>query len=180
MDARPARDRPSRRRHTVSVGAAVAVVLALSGCGANFGAETGRQYDPGPGGYHRTGPIYLLNALVVADSKGIGVLAGTLTNQGARSDQLTSVTILGKGGAAQPATLAGGPVPIAPGAAVQLLKGSGIRVASSSVKPGYSVTMRFTFKDAASFTLGVPVLAKSGYLSTVTIPTTSSKASTAP
>jgi hypothetical protein len=164
----------------MAVGAAVAVALAVSGCGANFGAETERQYNPAPGGYHRTGPIYLLDALVVANNNGSGVLAGTLTNQGTRSDQLTSVTIVGKGGAAQPATLAGGPIPIATGAAVQLLNGSGVRVASASLKPGYSVTMKFTFKDAASFTLGVPVLPRSGYLSTVTIPTTGSTSSSAP
>ncbi len=164
----------------MAVGAAVAVALAVSGCGANFGAETERQYNPAPGGYHRTGPIYLLDALVVANNSGPGTPAGTLTDQGTRSDELTAVTILGKGGAAQPATLAGGPIPIAAGAAVQLLKGSGVRVASSSLKPGYSVTMKFTFKDAASFTLGVPVLPRSGYLSTVTIPTTASRSSSAP
>jgi hypothetical protein len=179
VDARPARHRPSPRRHTIAVGAAVAVALAVSGCGANFGAETERQYNPAPGGYHRTGPIYLLDALVVANNNGSGVLAGTLTNQGARPDELMSVTIVGTGGV-EPATLAHGPIPIAPGAAVQLLKGSGVRVASASLKPGYSVTMKFAFKDAASFTLGVPVLPRSGYLSTVTIPTNGSTSSSTP
>jgi hypothetical protein len=179
VDARSARRTPSLRRRALASGVAVSV-LVISGCGANFGAETSQQYNPGPGAYYRTGPMHLLNGLVVADSHGFGVLAGTLTNHGARTDQLTSVTISTKSGASRPATLKRGPVTIAPGAAVHLLNGDRVQVDSSSLSRGFGVTMKFTFRDAASFTLQVPVLPRSGYLSTVTIPTSSSKPSTGP
>jgi hypothetical protein len=159
---------------------AISTLAVISGCGANFGAETSQQYNPGPGAYYRSGPINLFDGLVVADNHGFGVLVGTLANQGARADQLTSVTLLTSSGTSQPATLSQGPVTIPPGAAVQLLNGNRVRVDSSSLSRGRGITMKFTFRDAASFTLQVPVLPRSGYLSTVTIPTNAPTSSTTP
>jgi hypothetical protein len=178
VDARSARRQAPRRPRALATAVAVSV-LAVSGCGSNFGAETNQAYNPGPGAYYRSGPIYLLDGLVVADSHGYGVLVGTLTNQGHRTDQLTSVTVTTKSGKSQPATLAHGPVTIAPGAAVQLLNGNRVTFASSSLDRGLGTTMKFTFRNAASFTVQVPVMPRSGYLSTVTIPTKAPKPSKA-
>jgi copper(I)-binding protein len=154
--------------------AGAAAALALSGCAANFGSETSRVYAPASGVDHRSGGVYVLDASVVANSDGNGTLSATLANQTNSSDALTGVKIESRTREAAHVTIKGGSVDLPAGDAVQLLADNAVVFDAPSLKPGYFVTLRFTFRNAGAFSLNVPVLPNTGDFQSVTMPTPSS------
>jgi hypothetical protein len=156
-----------------SVVVTLAAAIALSGCAANFGAETGRVYDPAAGVNHRSGDIYLLDGSVIADSEGHGVLTATLTNQSDTDDALAGVEVKSQTGEIPKVTISGGSIDVPAGAAVPLLDRNAVLLETPALKPGYFVTLRFTFQKAAAFSLDVPIYPNKGDFASVTVPTAS-------
>lgn len=139
--------------------AAAAVVLAapvLASCGFDY--QTDQVYTPSEGVNDRSGSVDVLNALIVSGENGSGTLvAGLVNNDTEDSDSLSEVT-----GAEQDLTItvdnAGGPVEIPADGLVQLADEGDITVTADQVRPGMFVTLKFTFENAQTVTLDVPVV----------------------
>jgi hypothetical protein len=160
-------------RHRAVIGV-VAATFALTGCAASFGSETGQVYDQAAGVNHRSGDVYMLDAVVIVDGQGHGTLSGTLTSQAGTDDALTDVKIVSKTSQAASVTLQGGEVNVPAGGAVKLLDGNLVRFDAPSLEAGYFVTLQFSFRNAGGFTLNVPILPNSSDFSTVSVPTNAS------
>jgi hypothetical protein len=162
----------SRRTFSAST-AAAAVALAglLSGCGAGFDATSVKAYAPSDGIMADTGHLRILNTLVVASaSYSSGVIVATIANDGARADELTSITspdgqvdLTGDG-------------TIEPGAAVSLSAGSELSATITSLTslPGETITLHLRFTRADPVTIRTVVVPASGpYASITPAPTAS-------
>lgn len=72
---------------------ALAVAVAVSGCAAGYGAQSVQRYAPADGVIADSGALRVLDALVVSsEGSGRGVVSMTITNRGARDDELTGIT----------------------------------------------------------------------------------------
>lgn len=149
-------------RLRLSVAAAAAALLALSGCAAGQSAETSQPYNPSDGrnvnipedaGFDDP-YLAVRNALVVSDG-GAASITVTLVNNGAETDVLTEARI-----GEQTAAFVGGPVEIAPGQKVAIGGGSEriALVQEGGVEPGDWIELTLTFTNAGSTTLDVLVI----------------------
>ncbi len=174
--ARPRR-RGVRRLATVLIAASL---VAVTGCAANFGAETQAIYQPAVGSDDRTGDVFVLNALVLGDGQGDGTLVTTLINQTSPTDFLTGVTatVLGGGGvdvgALPPvsSTVANAPstgLELATQAAVKLPEDGVIQLNSADLKPGGYLTLTLTFKESAPLDIDVPIIAEGPIYDGITV-----------
>jgi hypothetical protein len=149
-------------RRSIAV-AALALAPLLSSCG--FDKPTDRVYNPGVGVNDRSGSVDVLNALVVSGADGSGTLVATLTNKKLdQEDALVEVS-----GSTVSATLEG-PVEIAPGTYVSLTDETEIPVEGEDVKPGAFITMQFTFENAETVALELPVVARRGPYAEIPVP----------
>jgi hypothetical protein len=141
------------------------MVLAplLSSCG--FDQPTDRVYTPGVGVNDRSGSVDVLNALVVSGADGSGTLVATLTNKKLdQEDALVQVS-----GPTVSATLEG-PVDVAPGSFVSLTDENEIPVEGEGVRPGAFISMQFTFENAETVELEIPVVARRGPYADIPVP----------
>jgi hypothetical protein len=156
----------SRRTFSAST-AAAAVTLAglLSGCGAGFDATSVKAYAPSDGIMADTGHLRILNTLVVAsDSFSSGVIVATIANDGAKADELTSITspdgqvdLTGDG-------------TIEPGAAVGLGAGTELSATITGLTslPGETITLHLRFTRADPVTIRTVVVPASGPYTSIT------------
>jgi copper(I)-binding protein len=170
--ARPS-SRPGRRRgRGVAVVAALACV-ALSGCGADFNAQTNQQYQAGVGTDNRDNQVYVLGALVVARDSGEGTLVGTLINQVKTTDALVSVTSEDADGQPITATSIPQPITLTNQKAVKLQTGGTVHLSGPGVVLGDVISVTFSFQQAAPIKLDVPVVAYSDIYSGIPVATPS-------
>jgi hypothetical protein len=158
----------------------VAAVLAvLSGCAANFGAQTQVRYQPGVGTDERNGDVYVLNAVVVADSAGTGTVVTNMISQ-VRDDYLTDFTASSlEGGVLDTSKLpavtdgsANAPtdgVSLPLQTSVKLPDAALLQVEGPAVTPGSFVSLSLTFQEAAPLQLQVPVVSRSGAYSGIPV-----------
>lgn len=149
--------------------AVAALVLApmLSACGLN--QPTDRVYNPGVGVNERSGQVDVLHAAVVSGEDGSGTLVAGLANNTQKGDALTQVAGSGEDSGVT-ATLSA-PIKIAPGSAVQLAdEKTPVAVKGQGVTSGTFVTLTFSFQNAESVTLDVPVVAHRGDFADVPLP----------
>lgn len=151
----PSRRGPRRGRAVV----AALVCFALSGCGADFNAQTNQVYRAGVGSDDRDNPVYVLGALVVARGDGEGTLVGSLINQVKRTDELVSVTAKDASGQPITATTIPQPITLTNQVAVKLQTGGTVRLSGAGVVLGDIISVTFSFQQAAPITLDVPVVA---------------------
>jgi len=156
--AREATRHTSMRRGSLAAVLAM-VCWALSGCAADFNAQTNQQYQPGEGINDRSTDVYVLNALVVADGQGNGTLVGTLLNQATTPDALTSVAAADGQGQSIRVTKLVSPMALAPQHAVKLETDAAVRLTGAGVVSGDFITVQLTFQQAAPLQLDIPVLA---------------------
>lgn len=143
-----------------SLAAVLAMVCwALTGCAADFNAQTNQQYQQGEGVNDRSTDVYVLNALVVADGQGNGTLVGTLINQATTPDALTSVAAVDGQGQPIQVTKLASPMALAPQNAVKLETDAAVRLTGGSVVSGYFITVQLTFQQAAPLKLDIPIVA---------------------
>lgn len=139
--------------------AAVLVVAAplVSSCGVNFGAQTDQVYNPAAGVDDRSGPVDVLNALVVSGAKGSGTVSATLVNNVAtRSDTLRRVAGSGSDASLQVAT--GGTTRIPADGLLNLATDGRVFARGSRVVPGNFVQLTFTFDHGTAVTVQAPVV----------------------
>lgn len=161
------------RRLSIAAAAALLAVPALSACG--FSVQTDQVYTPAVGTNDRSGEVYVLDAQVVSETNGSGTVVAGLTNQNQqRPDALTSVTGAGADQGIG-SDMGGQQITIAPGGFTQLanLK-TPVTVTGSQVVPGQFVNLRFSFKNAQTVTMVVPVVARTADYKNVPMPSSSS------
>ena len=150
-DRYPERVLTSPRSRSLRLAAAVAALApVLAACGMNV--QTTKIYQPGVGVNARDGQVDVLAAVVVADKAGQGRLLATLVNDNqTASDTLSSVTASG-------GQVAGSPVQIPARGLVNLAQKGGLAV-TGNPGPGASMEITFTFANAPSAKLMVPIVA---------------------
>jgi len=159
-----------------SVAATLMSVVALTACGANFGAQTNQIYQPADGVNYREGDVYAMGTLVVADDAGHGTVVAALINSTEQPDSLTSIGATdGEGGEIAVNKLAK-PLELEPAGALQLADLGKIALTGDNLEAGKVVTLTFMFERAESVTLEVPVVPNTGDYAEVTIPTADSSA----
>jgi hypothetical protein len=172
---------PSRRgrrgRGSVAVVAAL-TCFGLTGCGADFNAQTNQQYQAGVGTDDRSNPVYVLGALVVARDNGAGTLVGSLINQVRASDELVSVTAKDASGQPITATSIPQPITLTSQQAVKLQDGGTVRLSGPGVVLGDFITVTFSFQQAAPIAVEVPVVPYSRIYSGIPVATPSGASAT--
>ena len=150
--------------------AAATVVLAapvLSSCG--FNQVTDQPYNPGVGVNEQGSDVDVLGALIVSGTDGSGtVVAGLVNNDSTEDDALTGIT--GAGQVSSVAVQATGPVELAAGSLVQLADEGQVTISGDPVRPGTFVELTFSFRNAESVTLELPVVAARGGYADVPLP----------
>lgn len=165
------------RRLSTAAAAVLMAAPALAACG--FQAQTDQVYNPGVGVNNRSGAVDVLAATVVSGSKGSGtVIAAFVNNNQYRGDKLVKVSGAGEDSMVQ--VQMGARPTIRGGGFVQLADlPQSISVRGSEVVPGRLVTLRFSFQNAQSVTLDVPVVQHSGDYANVPLPSSSTSTPTA-
>lgn len=166
---------PQALRRTAAAGATVTLSLALAACGANFNAQTLRNYQPAEGTNATSGPIAVRNMLVLASEDGKGELHSAIVNTGDEPDTLVSIesapaatpqTGEGSEPGQEPATVSFAnvrPLTLAPGASTLLPPTSGQPITVTGGKPGTMIRVTVTFGKAAPITTAIPVLTTDHY-----------------
>ncbi|MGN6577421.1 MAG: hypothetical protein ACTHKG_17245 [Nocardioides sp.] len=160
------------RRSTAKASAVVtAVVLALglSACGRGFDSPTDQIYNPPIGVNEQSGTVDVLNAVIVTDgtNAGSGTLVATLVNNDQKTDD-TLTNISGAGGdqvQVSPPSVTS----IKAGDVLSLLDTGGAKVEGDAVKPGFMVSLTFTFANAEAVDVDVPVYLNEGPFSEVPV-----------
>ncbi len=170
----PARSRSSVGLLRTPIVAAVAacVLASLTGCGANFRAQTNTQYQPADGVSDRTSDIYAINTLVVADDDSNGTVVVSLINQAADADKLVSLTAEDSdGGGIKVAPLPSDGIELESQTAVDTAFDGTLRVNGESVTPGTLVVLTFGFQNAGQLRVEVPVVPQGTTYSEVPVAT---------
>jgi copper(I)-binding protein len=164
------------RLRTVTAAAALLAVPALSACGVSFNAQTDQPYQPGDGVIERSGPIDVLNALVVSDTPGSGRLVAGLVNNTDEGDALTGVNGAGDDDAVS-YELGDGSTDIPGGGFIDLSDDDVVMVQVSgseeSVLPGQFLRLTLQFENADDVTVNVPVLEQNEDYEDVELPSAS-------
>jgi len=161
---------------------ALASVSLVTGCAANFGAQTNQQYQPAEGTSVREGDIYALNALVVAPdspegeegegteetedggSASYGTVVVALVNQSTNQDDADDSLQMFSATTSSGDELEAAPLPEAivlpSGVSVQTADDGALRLSGPGIEPGALITLRFQFEVAAPIEVEVPVVAQ--------------------
>ena len=138
-----------------------AAAIALSGCGANFNAQTNQIYQAAEGTNDRSALVYSLNTLVVGDGEGNGTVTARLVNQGPVEDALESYTATINGDDINVAPLAE-PITIgtAPSPEQSILIGpdAELRLSGDNFEPGDFVTLNLVFSESEPLSMEIPVV----------------------
>lgn len=146
-----------RRNTALTLSALVLATPVLTSCGFNY--ATDRVYTPGRGVNDRAGTVDVLNAVIVSGQDNSGTFIASLSNND-QEKQASFVSLAGAGGT----TLQAGsfsPVPIDPGALVNLAIEGGVPV-SGSFTAGDFVPVTLGFANGERATLKVPVVPDEG------------------
>jgi len=142
-------------RRSIAVAVLAAAVPALSSCGVNFGAQTDKVYNAAVGVDDRSGQVNVLNALIVSGVDGSGTVVAGLVNKDAnKTVHLTGIT---SGDPSKPLTVTGPTTAISGQGMVSLADKGQYSVHGKSVVAGRFVKLTFTFDDAKTITVDVPV-----------------------
>jgi hypothetical protein len=169
-------------RRTALAGAAAALSIALTACGASFNAQTLQPYQAAEGTNAESGSIAVRNVVVLASEDGKGELHAVIVNNGGSDDELVGIaqapagTPDGQAGGDQPSEVTFGNVkpldlkagtstllPPAPVAEGESGEASGEPITVTGGKPGQMINVTITFGQAAPITAYVPVLAEDHY-----------------
>ncbi len=154
-----------RPRHVASAALVIGVLLVTVGCSAGFNSTTGKQYAPSDGLLADSGPIRVLNALVVGGEDGdTGVISMTIVNRGDRAEQLTDITA----GSGTVELTGDGELP--PGEAVTFGAGTDLSATITGLEatPGQSIRLQLRFDSVEPITLRTVVVAAEGPYATLT------------
>jgi hypothetical protein len=171
------------RALAVRLAAGCTAAIALSGCAAGLNATTNQPYNPGGYGVEGSaGSLKLRTVLIVAPPAGgtDALLLGSISNDGAEGDVITSVSVTTRQGA--PATqrvTAAGSLALPRFGALRMGPGSvrGVpdpTLAATLTFVGFTppagefVAVTFSFQVAPSVTLAVRVVPATGVYATVT------------
>jgi hypothetical protein len=152
------RSRPGLRSRRSLAAALAFACCGLTGCAADFNAQTNQQYQPGVGTDDRSNQVFVLNCLVIADSNGDGTLVGTLINQATADDELISVEPAGATANDLTISTLAKPIPLDSQAAVKLQTGGAIRLSGAGVVLGNYITVTFSFEQAAPIEEQIPIV----------------------
>jgi len=162
-----------RSTSVLTVGAAVAGALALSGCQVTSPQQTTVPYQPADGVNVTLGDVKVNDLVVVTSGKGKeGVLSGQVINNGS---QAATVTFTAPGGGPQLTKKVG------PGATAQLSGEAGaspVTLPTVSVEPGSMLDLTIGTSSAGTDQVEVPVLLPDLYYSTITPAAPSASATT--
>lgn len=143
-------------RRSIAAAAVALAATSLSSCG--FNAPTDQVYTPGVGVNDRSGTVDVLHALVVSGEDGSGTVIAALVNNDTENDD----ALTGVAGAGEDATIevanSSAQVEIPAAGLYQLADEGSISVTGSQVRPGQFIELTFSFENAASITLEVPVV----------------------
>lgn len=186
VPARRTRTNVRRTRCRMAFVAAAATLPLVTGCAANFGAQTQVQYQPAVGSDDRSTDIYILNALVVADDSGDGTLVGTLLNQATCPDYMVNLQAADNAGGgietsqlppAQSVTSTTCPdvqpptsgIALASQQPAKLPDDGQIQLHGDAVAPGTFLTLTLRFQQAGPIEIDVPVVAESAIYDGITV-----------
>lgn len=156
-------------RHSIAVAAVALAAPVLSSCSTNFNAPTDQVYTPGVGVNDRSSDVDVLHALVVSGAHGSGTVIAGLVNQNVTEDDaLTSIS--GAGEDASVAVATAGPVTIPAEELVQLANDAEFSIEGEQIVPGRFVELTFTFRNAESVTLNVPVVPRTQEFAEIPVP----------
>lgn len=155
-------------RSTVRRLASLAVVplaaVSLTGCGANFDAQTNQVYQAAEGTNDRSALVYSLNTLVVSDGEGNGTVTARLVNNGPEADELQSFTAQQDDGTALKVVTLTEPIAIgtAPSPEQSILIGPDgeLRLHGGGFAPGDFIRLDLTFSESEPLSMDVPVVAQ--------------------
>ena len=153
--------RRSTAKASVVVTAAV-LALGLSSCGRGFDSPTDQIYNPPIGVNEQSGTVDVLNAVIVTDSSGSGsgTLVATLVNNDPKQDD--SLTNISGAAGDQVQVTPPSTTTIKAGDVLSLLDTGGAKVQGDAVKPGFFVTLTFTFAKSEAVDVDVPVYLNEG------------------
>ena len=152
-------------RRSLAAAAVVLTAPALASCGFDY--PTDQVYTPGVGVNDRDGDIDVLHALVVSGAEGSGTVVAALVNNQQEDDALTEIA--GSGPDASVTVSSAGSVEV-PGTELVQLAEEEIGVEGESIAPGQFVELTFSFQNAESVTVEVPVVARRGDYAEIPVP----------
>ena len=152
-------------RRSLAAAAVVLTAPALASCGFNY--PTDQVYTPSVGVNDRDGDVDVLHALVVSGAEGSGTVVAALVNNQQEDDALTEIA--GSGPDASVTVSSAGSVEV-PGTELVQLAEEEIGVEGESNAPGQFVELTFSFQNAESVTVEVPVVARRGDYAKVPVP----------
>lgn len=158
--------RPART--TVAL-ATAAMALGLSSC--SYDNPTDMVYNPAIGVHDQSSTVDVLNAVIVkgSDTATGGALVTTLVNNDEQNDdRLTGVEV---GPADQGVGVTLGSSITIPGGELVELSEEGVEVSGEGVEDGAFITLTYTFANAETVTVDVPVVVQDeGYYEDVETP----------
>ena len=157
----------------LAVAAVAALVPAIAGCEAGSNSPTQQWHQPTPGATGAVSSISISNAFVLGASAQSALPAGSsagvflaLSNDGASSDQLVSISAPGAAASVQ---FPSGGIRVGGGQTV-LLQGPEpailLQQTTRALTGGQDIPLVLDFRNAGSVTLQVPVMPRSGYYAT--------------
>lgn len=157
--------------------AATVAPAALAGCHTGSDAQTTQLYTAASGTDVRDGDVKILDALVVDNEDGTGLLIGGLLNTTTAPDALATVTAADPAAEDAPITVSEPttPVELVPDRLVQLadpelVETSAIVLEGEAIEPGEVVEVTLEFEVAGSVSAEVPVVPRELAWATVATP----------
>jgi hypothetical protein len=143
---------------------ATSLLLVTTGCAAGLHAQTLKPYSPADGVVANSGDIRVLNALVVADATGKGVVSLTIVNRGNRDDTLSELT------SPDGTVDLTGTRDLPAGMAVRFgpTTEPSATISDLTAAPGATITLRFVFARTRPITLETVVVPATGAYASIT------------
>ncbi len=147
-----------RHRRLAAFAVSATAVLALSGCGTGFSAQTNQQYDAGVGSNERGGKIEIHNALFVDNGDDTATFSAALLNKAATPDILTGVKATTTSGAAIESSFAT-PRELTPQTLFNPGPDGDIILTGTFPEGGF-VKLTLEFEDTESITISAPIVTR--------------------
>lgn len=141
-------------------GVVLVAVAAIGGCSGGFNPQTQEIYDAANGVTVRTGNVYVLDALFVANSDSTATLSVSLLDRFGDGDELTDVAVTTSEGEPIEVTQHVQPFPLCADQLAILGPSAAVTISGDNFIPGDTVELLLTFADAAPVRAQVPVLAR--------------------
>lgn len=154
-----------RLRRTTAFAASAMTLLALTGCGTGFNAQTSQPYDAAVGSNLRGGKIEVLNALFVDNADGTATFSAGLLNKDTSGHRLNSVSATNDAGSPISSTLAA-PYELKTQTLYSPGKDGDILLTGKFPAGGF-VKITLDFEDAAPVTINAPVVTRTAVYDSV-------------